>query len=323
MAPRHPLVADEAVVPFVEGVPELEGLGRGLEPPAHGIETEVPGAQGDWRRIRILQGSDLAGVSGGDPIDPMVYPHDDAVHHLLLVLVSEARIDLLSDVCLGVPVGVLEVPDVGRSGDEDPSLPDRHSGRPQQLVGKDVAPVQGAVAVGVLQQADHADGLLARTRLVGIVPHLGHVEAAVFIERGRDRVVHERLMGHHLHTESVDRLERCQGLLRLLGRNRLEILGQGRLVPGNVHDLAERIPRVFVNPATQERDQNRSRDETSSRSQTQIGLHTSRLPMSPGPSEGGDSISNQVNRPRGRLSMILPATLRKLPPMILRMSSSE
>ena len=45
MAPRHPLVADEAVVPFVEGVPELEGLGRGLEPPVHGIEAEIPGAR--------------------------------------------------------------------------------------------------------------------------------------------------------------------------------------------------------------------------------------------------------------------------------------
>ena len=45
VAPRHPLVADEAVEPLVEGVPELEGLGGGLEPSAHGIEAEIPGAQ--------------------------------------------------------------------------------------------------------------------------------------------------------------------------------------------------------------------------------------------------------------------------------------
>ena len=60
-----------------------------------------------------------------------------------------------------VAVGVLQVPDVRRRGDEHASFPRRDAGGPEQAVGEDVALVEPAVAVGVAQQPHRAQRRLA------------------------------------------------------------------------------------------------------------------------------------------------------------------
>ena len=57
-----------------------------------------------------------------------------------------------------------------------------------------------------------------------IVPHLGHIQTTVLVERRRDGVIHQRFGGHQLHPKAVEGFECLEGLFRLLGWDRLQDL---------------------------------------------------------------------------------------------------
>ena len=112
--------------------------------------------------IAAVGAADLAAVARPGAVDPVVEAPLQVVHHRLDVVLAEPGEDPALDVGPVVAVGVAEVPDVGRRGDEDAPLPDGDAGRPGELVGEDVALVERAVAVAVDQQADTADRRVAR-----------------------------------------------------------------------------------------------------------------------------------------------------------------
>ena len=233
---RRPRGADVAVVPVVETVSELEGLGGQLQFAAHRVEPEVPIVDGDGLGLRLVPRPDVPSVAARRSVDLVVDAPDQVVHHLLLVGDAESGEDDFLDVRLAVAVGVLHVVDVGRSGDVDPLLPDGDAGGPDQPLGKDVAHVEAAVSVPVLQQPDLSAGLFAFSRLVRVVPQLGHVHASVLVEGRRHRLVHHGFVSHQLQPESFRRLERLQGFCRRRGRDLLQVLLEGGFVPGDVHD---------------------------------------------------------------------------------------
>ena len=124
-------------------------------------------------------------------------------------------VDLLAHIGPEIAVGVLQVPDVGRRGDEHASFPGCDARRPEQAVGEDVALIEAAVAVGVAQQPHSSQRRLAGPGLVGIIAHLGDVEVAVGVEGRGDRALHQRLGRDQLHAEPVHGLECLQ---RFIGR---------------------------------------------------------------------------------------------------------
>ena len=151
----------------------------------------------------------------GRAVDLVVEPQGQVVQHRLLVLGAEAGEDLAADVGPVVAVGVLQVPDVRRRGDEDAALPGRDAGGPEQPVGEDVRSRRTGRrrrcrAAGGPRPAASLPGL----GLYGIVAHLGDVEVAVLVEGRGDRAVDQRLGRDQLHAEPVDGLERLQRLGR-------------------------------------------------------------------------------------------------------------
>src|SRR5262245_18168624 len=117
------LVAQTPVPPVVESVAELIAAGDRLEVAADGVEAEVAAANGNRGNVGAIDAAHVAAVARGRAVDFVIEPELQVVDDRLRVLGPEAGVDLAADVGLAVPVGVLEVPDVGARRDEDAALP--------------------------------------------------------------------------------------------------------------------------------------------------------------------------------------------------------
>ena len=134
---RLRFVAHEAVSPIVERIAELLRSGDRLEFAGDRIEAEVVVIDRNRLGVGAVAGADLAAVPGRRTIDLVIESPLQIVQHRLLIRGAEAGKDLSLDVGFVVAVGVFQVPDVGRSGDERAPLSTRDAARPQEMIGED------------------------------------------------------------------------------------------------------------------------------------------------------------------------------------------
>ena len=191
-------VAKEAVAPVVERVAEPA-------PPEIASNARVSGRNRKSRRRTEMprppgspDAADLAPVARPCAVDRVVQAPLEVVHHGLDVVLAEPREDLLADLGPAVAVGVAEVPDARRRGDEHAPLPDRDAGRPGELVGQDRRGVERPSPSRSVRSLSRPIGGSSRVlgeRLVvlrvdvRVVGHLHDVEPSVLVVRRRDRVV--------------------------------------------------------------------------------------------------------------------------------------
>ena len=162
--------------PIVERVAKLVRAADRLEPLGHGVEPKVVVFDGNAGGAGVAGRPDRSAIARRRTVDHVIEPPGQVVRHRLLVLRTKAGINLLANVRLAIAVGILQVPDIGRCGDEHTVFPGCDAGGPEQAVRKDVALVEAAVAVTIAQQADRAQRRAAGLGLVGIVAHLGNVD---------------------------------------------------------------------------------------------------------------------------------------------------
>ena len=238
-------VAEEAVAPVVEGVAEACAAAFEADVSGGGIEAEVVALDGERFEIGghghdgLAAGGalDFAAVAAAGDIDAVVEAPDGVVHHGLHIELFETGEDFLAHVGHAIAIGVFEVPHVGGGGDEDATFPAGGAGGPGEAFGEDGGFVEDAVAIGVGEEADFADGLVGGVFLgvlvvllvgVGVVVHLAHVGAAVLVVGDGDGIGDEGLGGDELHLEAIEdvkgpgRVLRCDrwrgGKLQRLGR---------------------------------------------------------------------------------------------------------
>ena len=237
-------VAEEAVAPVVEGVAEACATAFEADVASAGVEGEVVSLDGEWfevfgkRHDGFAAGGalDFAAVRASGDVDAVVEAPDGVVHDGLDVEFFEAGEDLLPHIGDAVVIRVFEIPDVGSGGDKDAAFPAGGAGGPGEAVGEDGGFVEGAVAIGVGEEAHLAEGQVGGVFLrrlvggfvgVGVVVHLAHVGAAVGIVGEGDGVGDEWFGGDELHLEAIENVEGLCSVLRLHGRGGGELEGQG------------------------------------------------------------------------------------------------
>ena len=115
---------------------------------------------------------------------------------------------------LTIAVGVLEIQDVRRAGDDQPALPRHDAVGKRQSVGEIGALLEAAVAVGVLEHRDPPRRRLAFCRAGRIAAILGDEQSPALVEGHRHGTVDERLGGDQLDAQARGKLKRVERLLR-------------------------------------------------------------------------------------------------------------
>src|SRR3954467_5578933 len=90
---------------------------------------------------------------------------------------SEACEDELLFVGDAVAVGVFEIPDVGRTSDEEAAIVVKEGGGPRKVFCEDGALIEVAVAIAIDQETNAAETFVAALR---IIAHLDDKEPAIF-----------------------------------------------------------------------------------------------------------------------------------------------
>src|SRR5262249_4291717 len=172
-------------------------------------------------------------------IDPVIETVDWVVDRVLRIGDGESGQYYSPSVRLAVAVGIFQVDDIGRIGDQHPFFPAHHAGRHGQLVCEDRAPVGPAVTVSILEQDDSADLAFDIQRVSGI---LDHIDSTVFIELHRDRAADVRLGDVGVDAEPRLDSERFQRVLRTV---RWAGAAAGECRRGEQWDDDRELPEVF------------------------------------------------------------------------------
>src|SRR5439155_12416837 len=94
----------------------------------------------------------------------------------------EAGENNLAHIGAPVAIGILQINEVGRAGDEQAAAPRHDAVREGEAVGKDSASVVMAIAVGIFEERDDSGGRLAGTGACGIASILHDKQSSQFIE---------------------------------------------------------------------------------------------------------------------------------------------
>jgi hypothetical protein len=223
----------EAAAVVVEGQTELPLAAGQLERQRGRIEARIGRAERHGRTIGLIRHGHVAARQPAGQIHPVVDPQrgvtDPDLRGLRRVESGQDHSTFVGDT---VPVGVLQIQDIGCAGDEYAAVPRQDAiGVPQ--AGREVrAPVVASVAVDILQPRNHAFGrrlnrrAFQRTRIAAI---FDDEHAAALVERDRHRVSDQRLCGcelnpvFRLELKGGERLRRSQrpGALRAAALQRI------------------------------------------------------------------------------------------------------
>src|SRR5439155_15790213 len=147
-----PVRADEALAPVVEREPELAEAADRLAPVVGEVEPEVHAADVDGLVVGPPAPLDFAAALAVRDGDPVVDPEGRMADAELWIPGGEALEERLADVGLAVAVGILQIEDVRRRGDDDAALPWSDAVGHEESVGEDRARFVEAVAILVLEE---------------------------------------------------------------------------------------------------------------------------------------------------------------------------
>ncbi len=208
------VLRQKPVAPVVERHAELRWPRGRLEIPFHRMKPEIGAAHHDRRQLRILRRGDGAVAPFVGRIDPVVHAQSQVRDPRLVIHSRKTGINHLARIGLAVAVVVLHVKNVRRAGDQQSAFPRHQPAYRQNLIGENRVLFELAVAVGVFQHPYARARRLALGRVVGIVAHLSHVNAAVLIEGHLHRIGDVGLGREHFHMEVFAKLHRLDGLGR-------------------------------------------------------------------------------------------------------------
>ena len=103
---------------------------------------------------------------------------------------------------LALPLGVAQMHDLRRHGDDGAVLPQQQAVGEQQIVGPGRRGLEEAVAVLVFEDADAVRPVFAFGRAVGIIAHLDDPEPAVGVESHGDGAFDLRLGGDQFDAQA-------------------------------------------------------------------------------------------------------------------------
>ncbi len=216
----HPLldmidvISHEAAPPIIEDQPETTaGMEGGGEIARNRIETEIQ-IPDRHRRPRLAGGSHVTAVAAIDAMNAIVKPPAQSVHVAVGHAEREPFQHHFAHVGLAVAVGVLQKNDLRRGGDQHSAAPGGDGSGETQPLGKEDTAVDFPVAIGVLEQTDRATGTAVRAEAVGVIAHLDHVQATLFVKGERHRIDHVRFTGEQGHFQ-----RRMQFVAARPGRN--------------------------------------------------------------------------------------------------------
>ena len=119
-------------------------------------------------------------------VDPVVHAVERRVHAKLGVDLREARQQHLPYIRVIVAIGVGEIENIRRAGDDDATLPRQHAMCEVQMIGKYCAFFELSVAIHILEQPNSSQGLLRD----GVFRHFDDEHAASLVERQSHRTGH-------------------------------------------------------------------------------------------------------------------------------------
>ncbi len=195
---------------------------RIARPLAKQTETARPRVDAKHRTgelIRLPPRCDATRVEDSvEAIQSAVGPPRQTVRQFMRVLAAESRYDDLNLIRLVIPIGVLHEQNIGGIGHPHSTVPHGDSRGDVEPLGKDLDRVDGAVAVGILQ---NFDAIAPRARLPPrVFETLGDPNPAPFVETHRDRFDQLRLRGHQFDMKSRRNRHLSQRFLRRQRRPR-------------------------------------------------------------------------------------------------------
>lgn len=198
--------------------------GFGIKPEIHAVEIEgrlflFPG---------FFDGDDLSTAETVGDIDFAVESEAGMIGAELGVLLGEALEPGLMEVGGAVAVGVLEVGNFSREGDDGAPFPGEEAGDEEEFVREDFGGFIQAIAVLVREDADPREGWLTGGGAEGVIGHFDDPEIAVFVEGDGDGVDDLRFGSDEFDREIGIELEGGEGIC---GRERAAGGGiEGRLL---------------------------------------------------------------------------------------------
>ena len=154
-----------------------------------GIEGEVAAAKLDGRGVLFADADHASAGAAGGAVDAVIEPPAEGVDQALHVAAAETGEDLATDVGRPVAVGVFEVVNVRRGGDEHAAVVADHGRGPGELVDVDAGAVEAAVAVGIGEHADFAQQIAG---VFAVAAHADQEHAARGVEGDGDGVGQQR-----------------------------------------------------------------------------------------------------------------------------------
>ena len=196
MPHRVAIRADEASPLIVEGQPVLPLPADEFERARPRVIARVARREHDRCPLRVFRRGHRAAVEATREVDPAVRAERGMTEANLRgaggVETGQHDAPLVGD---SVPVGVLQVQQVGRHRHEDAAVPHHQAVGIRQARGKVRTRVVAAIVVGVGQQRDDTAGRFGGLPLegIGVATVLRDEEPAALVERNRDGILHERL----------------------------------------------------------------------------------------------------------------------------------
>ncbi|MCG3162052.1 MAG: hypothetical protein JMDDDDMK_03280 [Acidobacteria bacterium] len=157
------------------------------------MKAEIAAANLYRRTLRMILRRDLAGVGVVRRVNPVVQAVAQIGDSIFGIDLRKAGVENLARIRLTVAVRVFHPQNIGRACDQQAAFPRHDPADLQNLIGEDDRAFVFAVAVVVFEQPDARTRRFARRRIVGVIEHLGHVDAPVFVPDHLDRAVDLRL----------------------------------------------------------------------------------------------------------------------------------
>ncbi len=165
----------------------------------------------------MLRRCDVAVLPEVGAINPVVDAEPWIRDAILSIYFGKSSVKDLPNIGFAVPVRIFHEENIGRTRDNQTSLPGHQAAYIKNVLGEDSSAVDFAVAIGIFQEPDSRTGRFSLRRIRRVVEHFGNVNTAVFIEDHFNGTHDLRFMHEQLDVEIIADAEAFQ---LCLGRQR-------------------------------------------------------------------------------------------------------